>query len=269
MIATAFGTASSKYTFPTLQASDEVVLTRPPIIQQTGGSAGAYDYFHYYQYPLAPAIYIKKFTLSATTYAGIEAALQALKLATIGDGTVLSPTELYATARGGTPDAYSTRAKCISFKAPETYGHNYTTLPVELQFQLPQPWWFSLSSQTTNLTPGTPSAIINYSGTLATPVDVAVLTTGGAITAVTVSNTTTGQSWTYSNSTGFAPILDVRASLYTAQIIGIGTTDCYADMTFNRLEWLSLVPGNNTLTVSVTGSSSWLATFSWYERWGL
>jgi len=269
MIASAFGiSAGSRYVFPTLQAADDVTSVRPAVVGQVGGAAGAFDFYGAYRYPLGAVVYTKKFTLSGANYAAVETALQSARAYTIADTAPTSRAYLYGTQRGGTAHAFYTPAKCISFKAPEQAGRNYTTLPIELQFQLPQPWWYGAAG-TTTLIANSAGTVFANGGNLITPVKVVVTRlTGSNITAVAVANTTTGESWTYTSGTGFSTALTVDAGLYEAKIV---TTGCYSDLTFGttQMSWLSLAPGNNTLTLAVTGGTTWSAVFTWSELWSL
>lgn len=269
MIASAFGiSAGSRYVFPTLQAEDDVTSVRPAVVGQVGGAAGAFDFYGAYRYPLGAVVYTKKFTVSGVNYSDVETSLQSAQAYTIADTAPTSRTYLYGTVRGGTPHEFYTPAKCISFKAPEQAGSNYTTLPVELQFQLPQPWWYS-KSNTTTLNANSYGTVFLNGGNLITQVKVVVTrATGSNITSVAVANTTTGESWTYASGTGFSTALTVDAGLYEAKI---GASGCYSSLTFGttQMSWLSLAPGNNTLTLVVTGGTTWTAVFTWSDLWSL
>lgn len=280
MIASAYGlSASYRYVFPTLQASDEVVVSRPAVIQQMGGADGAYDYYGLNRYPLAPAIYVKKFTLSGANYAAVETELLNAQKYTISDYRQIydpaTPLYLYGTRRGGTAHAFYTPAKCISFKAPETYGHNYTTLPVEMQFQLPQPWWYGQAG-TQELTGDTdhPTAVVNitYGGNLAAPVVVTIVPlTYNRITYAAISNSRTAQTVAYTDAVGSINGIELNSETYSA--LDGSFIPIYDKLTIGPVQttWLDLVPGANTITVSVSqsGGGSWKATLTWVERWVL
>ena len=280
MIASAFGISSAyRYVFPTLQASDEVVVARPAVIQQMGGADGAYDYYGLNRYPLAPAIYVKKFTLSGANYAAVETELLNAQKYTISDYRTiydpLRPLYLYGTRRGGTAHAFYTPAKCISFKAPETYGRNYTILPVEMQFQLPQPWWYGAAGTkefTGDVDHPIVSAYITYSGNIIAPVVITVmpLTGSSRITYAAISNARTTQSVAYADATGTINGLELNTETYSALE---GTFNpVYDKLTLggNQTTWLDLVPGVNPITVSVHKSDgTWKVTLTWVERWSL
>lgn len=280
MIASAFGISSAyRYVFPTLQASDEVVVARPAVIQQMGGADGAYDYYGLNRYPLAPAIYVKKFTLSGASYAAVETELLNAQAYTISDYRTiydpLRPLYLYGTRRGGTAHAFYTPAKCISFKAPETYGRNYTILPVEMQFQLPQPWWYGAAGTkefTGDVDHPIVSAYITYSGNIIAPVVITVmpLTGSSRITYAAISNARTTQSVAYADATGTINGLELNTETYSALE---GTFNpVYDKLTLggNQTTWLDLVPGVNPITVSVHKSDgTWKVTLTWVERWSL
>lgn len=270
MIASAFGISSAyRYVFPTLQASDEVVVARPAIVQQVGGASGAFDYYGAYRFPLAPTTYIKKFTLSAASYAAVETALQNLQQYTVADYYQGSQMYLYGTQRGGTAHAFYTPAKCISLKAPETYGRNYTTLPVELQFHLAAPWWYGVSGSTSRTANGL--FTITNNGNMLIPIYYTVYAVTGTqpITYVSVSNSTTSQSVVYSKAGGLASSLTIDTATYTALD---GTTPCYDYLAFGttQVSWLELAPGLNSINLTVTkADGTWQADFSWVERWSL
>lgn len=265
--------------FPTLQASDEVVVNRPAVIQQMGGADGAYDYYGLYRYPLSPAIYVKKFTISAANYAGVETELLNAQRYTISDYRQIyypaTPLYLYGTRRGGTAHAFYTPAKCISFKAAEIYGRNYTILPVEMQFQLPQPWWYGAARTeefTGDVDHPTVSAYITYSGNIIAPVIITVmpLTGSSRITYAEIRNARTTQSVAYADATGTINGLELNTETYSALE---GTFNpVYDKLTLggNQTTWLDLVPGVNTITVSVSkGDGTWKVTLTWIERWSL
>ena len=280
MIASAYGfSASYRYVFPVLQASDEVVVSRPAVIQQMGGADGAYDYYGLNRYPLAPVIYVKKFTLSGASYAAVETELLNAQAYTISDYRTiydpLTPLYLYGTRRGGTAHAFYTPAKCLSFKAPETYGRNYTILPVEMQFQLPQPWWYGAAGTkefTGDVDHPIVSAYITYSGNIIAPVVITVmpLTGSSRITYAAISNARTKQSVAYADATGTINGLELNTETYSALE---GTSNpVYDKLTLggNQTTWLDLVPGVNPITVSVHKSDgTWKVTLAWVERWTL
>jgi len=276
MIASAYGlSASYRYVFPTLQASDEVVVSRPAVIQQMGGADGAYDYYGLNRYPLAPAIYVKKFTLSGANYAAVETELLNAQQYTVSDYYPLNRMYLYGTRRGGTAHAFYTPAKCLSFKAPETYGRNYTILPVEMQFQLPQPWWYGVAGTeeiTGDADHPTVSAYITYNGNLIAPVVITVMPITGSsrITYASISNDRTAQIIAYADAVGTINGLELNTETYSALE---GTFNpIYDKLTLgtNQTTWLDLVPGVNNITVSVhKADGTWKVTLAWVERWTL
>jgi len=266
MIIARFGdTWSTAYEFAETQGDDVWSAERTAIIQQVGGAAGAYDFFGDANFPIAPLLITKKFTLSSSTYAGLETDLDTLRAATIA----ADKTKLWGERRGGKTSAYRrwAWAKCV--KGPGTPEHyrdgNYIKAPVELQFLCPEGLWYAEGDGSANRT-GTGDVTCVNNGNVnalvvatiaagATDVQLSLYDGVDLICQVTWTGTTSG--------TGL--VIDARA--YSCTNNG---ADAYDTLTVGgtgpsdpaQIAWFWLPPGSNTVTVEML-SGSVLATLEW------
>jgi hypothetical protein len=255
MILSRFGPVwAGAYQLGQANAQDDFPLARPPTIAQVGGTAGAFDFFGDAAYPLAPVVVKKSFKVSAATWALVETALDNLKRYTIGAGRSV----LWGTCRDNSHRwAY---AKCIGVTVQEI-NRGYLRVPVEVQFQLTEGVWYA-DSVSTHTFASSPFALTS-AGTYRAMVK-ATLHPSSGITSATLTNTTTGYSWTYAGVVAGGQTLIVDSAAYSCTLNG---ANAYAGLSLgaSQLIWMYLAPGVNNLTFVASSACgmtlTWLDTF--------
>ncbi|HLF28232.1 MAG TPA: hypothetical protein VJG32_18025 [Anaerolineae bacterium] len=140
----------------------EIVVARPPVLQQVGGAGGAFDAYGPRNYPIASSTVSVKFNLSADSYEAIGFALDDLKAATIDHGE----DKLWALHRDDLIRRWAW-AKCVKLTPPEAAGKNYTSLPVTLEFSMREGLWYGerqFSFTRTSDDPPPPTFSLSYFG---------------------------------------------------------------------------------------------------------
>ena len=131
---------------------DDWTISAPPVTAQIAGAAGAFDFFGTAAYPFGPMTVNKSFMATASTWAGIETALDALEDNTIykGEG------RLWGIARDGTTH-YWTYAKCTALdigyrvddNSPPFAGTAVFGQRVSIEFFCRTGEWYAEGSETT------------------------------------------------------------------------------------------------------------------------
>lgn len=138
MIITRFGdTFDAAYVFPTLKASDDFNYARPVAVQPRSGRDGAFDTLGDDNAPMASCTITKTCVLSASTYAALETALDAIKAATVGQGR----SKVWGVTRGG--DRRWAWGKVVNADYPESRDHSNLTLPMSFTIWLPVVEWYA------------------------------------------------------------------------------------------------------------------------------
>ena len=90
MLIDRFGGTAAPYgsAFQLIHAAeaDDWQITRPPVTTHIAGADGAFDFYGTVNYPLGPMTVSKSFMATASTWAGIETALDNLETNTIYAG---------------------------------------------------------------------------------------------------------------------------------------------------------------------------------------
>lgn len=132
-------TYAAGYVFGDALMEDEWQSTRPAVIVQTGGAAGAYDFYGSDNFPPAPVVARKKFALTAASSALLEDALITLRAATIA----AERSKLWWLDRDGSTKYWSW-AKCTLLKAVDTYQERGRWLKkVDIEFTCPEGLWYA------------------------------------------------------------------------------------------------------------------------------
>lgn len=259
MLMDRFGdTYAGAYVLPPGNAEDDWTSERPPVTARIGHMNGAYDFWAGQNYPPAPLTVRRKMLVMAASWAGVETALDNLLTATILAGE----SKLWALHNDGATKFWTT-AKCTGLAIEESATDPETGVPVSLEFFCRESVWYG----------GTHEAIWSVTGAK-------TVTNAGAqraqakftlynapsamtLTEVTVTNDTTGDTWTFSG--------DVLADTYL--IVDSAARSCtnagasaYADLALGprQIDWLRLAPGANTITISITPNTG---TFQFGLEW--
>jgi len=155
-------------------------------------------------------------------------------------------------------------ARMVGIHHPAVLG-NLQNAAVTLEFMPEGGVWFhaSQSSYTATLTAtggGNQNVVVANGGNV-NVTDLTVTVTAGtnSITALTITNTTTGQSLAYTGTIAStkALVVDVGA----LSILNNGSNG-YASLTpSDKADWLYLQPGNNTIRFTVTGNAAANSTY--------
>ena len=258
MIIARFGdTWAGAYVLPNSMMADDFSADRPAITSRVGGQDGEFDYIGTDANPIAPVRVRKSAIVSATTWAGVETALAAMRAALVGNES-----KLWGEVRDG-----SRRwawAKCIGFKASDRFGQ-ILHCPIDIEFLLTEGLWYSEAANTTTKTTAAAHVMAN-AGNVPAAVKVTVVPAVAAMTAFAAA--ATGQGWSWAGTLNTAKSLIVDSAAYSATNDG---AEAFSALTITRPSalWLHLLPGNNTITISKAqcGGGTFAATFEWYDTW--
>ena len=190
-------------------------------------------------------------TLRAATFAGAETLRDEL-LAALND----APLQLRLGGAG-------TRFVTVW---PESIEDTLTEWPSWPRFSIPlvapDPYWYAHTETLTDL-PAASQVVTNAGNAIVEPVIRVVGGTGGA-SAISVSNTTTGQTVTFSGTVASGQVLLINGSRRTVTRAGVGVLTLM-NQAF-RTGGLRLAPGANTITRAFTGE---ITTFrlEYRARW--
>ena len=260
MIIDRFGsTYAGAYALPAAMLEDDWQSARPTLADRVSGRYGAFDYFGDDANPIAALRVTRRSVITATTWAGVETALDALRAAL---NAATAENKLWGLCRDGSKRwAW---AKVESVRAPDRVGQ-ILHCPVDLAFGLREGLWYSETAHSEAKT-ATGAHVLANAGNVRTPVKVTVVPAVATLTAFAVS--ATGQGWAWAGSLAAGQSLIVDAAAYAVTRNG---SDDYAALTLTEPStfWLYLEPGNNTLTLTRTQgvSGTFTATFEWSDTW--
>lgn len=256
----AFGsTYAGAYVFPTYKAADDLTTERPSSLQRVGSTSGAFDFLGSTANPIMPITVRKSFEIVASTYAGVETALDTARASLLA----ANESKLWALMRDGSKRwAW---AKVTEFAAPESVGTRQT-IPVSVGFECREGIWYA-ESVSTQIVNGSSTVTLANAGNIVTPVKVVISESGGDCVSPYVENTTNSSKWLWGDTLHTGESITVDAAEYS---ILKGTTDDYATLTITNqfAFWLYLNPGNNSVkfdNTSYTGTLTHTAT--WYSAW--
>lgn len=258
MIIARFGSSwAGAYVLPRGMMIDDYGTDRAPLSARVGGLDGEFDFIGDDANPIAPVRVKKTAIITATTWAGVETALDALRVALVGGESYL-----WGECRDGSHRwAY---AKCVSIGDADKVGQ-ILDCPIEIEFLLPEGVWYSETQHVTNNAEG--SYTINNAGNV--PATLFVWTSGGAaLSSTTIANATNGSGWTINLASIGVYSIDIDPAAYAAVTHG-GSTDYFDLITPAQPGklWLTLDPGDNSLTASSVGGTSTGWEFRWYDTW--
>jgi hypothetical protein len=125
------------YQFSQYLMEDSWAFSRPPMYDRVGGLPGVFDYYGDDNFPYEPFTITKKMYLMGDgTFAGVEAAIDALKAATIA----VDESKLWILRPNDT--SYWFWAKCTSLNIADSF-RNYTWLPVTIEFFCREGAWYT------------------------------------------------------------------------------------------------------------------------------
>jgi hypothetical protein len=192
-------------------------------------------------------------------YLNVENALEVLKRSVVAVGE----SKLWGLLRNG--DHRWAWAKPIRGKYPESYV-NKLHLPVELDFYLREGLWYGETQSGTSL-----SNSMSYPLTLTNagnmPAAVVLqITPSGTLTSLTLTNGTNGNTCTWTGSATSGQLLKIDTGNWLVTKAGAGA---YEGFTFGagQENWLTLLPGDNAITVSVAGASGWSGSLTWWNTY--
>jgi hypothetical protein len=167
-------------------------------------------------------------------------------------------------------------ARLIEVKATWDYEH-IVHIDLNFEFQMLSPCWYSVTTHdyssgvavaepddlTTILAESgeTTTLHITQTGDIDQPAAIFAVTATGYASMVTINNTTTGYSFTYSATINPGDTLVIDTGAMSVQNNGV---DDYAHFTppANHEEWMHIAPGANTLLITIVGGGSF--TISYY-----
>ncbi|NTU66126.1 MAG: hypothetical protein HGB05_22650, partial [Chloroflexi bacterium] len=256
MIIARYGsTWAGGYVLPNGMMIDDYGTDRASIASRVGGLDGVFDYLGDDANPIAPVRVRKTAIISATSWAGVETALDTLRAALTGEESCL-----WGECRDGTHRwAY---AKCVLIGDADKTGQ-YLHCPIEIEFLLPEGLWYGETQHVENESEG--AYTWNNAGNV--PATLFVWTScDAALSSTTIANATNGSGWTLDLSAIGNYSTDVDPAAYSVVAHG-GSTDRFDQLTPaqpGRL-WLTLDPGDNSLTSSSVGGTSTGWEFRWYD----
>lgn len=246
MIIDRFGdTYAGAYQLPQMQADDDWGAERPAVVSSAGGASGSFDHFGSDNYPISPLSVSKSFTLSGSSYSNVGTLETALRAATIS----ANRSKLWGLWRDGTTRVWAW-AKCVGLTMPRTSGGEFTTMPGQLAFFVPEGLWYG-ETTSTNIEPFSSSPHVfsvtnngNYPAMVKTTIT-------GTHTADALSNPSSG--WT--STTSFSSALVVDAPAYS--VWRDSNIDAYATFSASagQIAWLWVIPGSNSMTYTYTGGA--------------
>jgi hypothetical protein len=261
MIIYGFGASASSCVFPQNLAQDDWQTTRPAVTATTWGMSGAYDFYHTDSYPLGPLMVKKRMLVRGTSWANVETQLDTLAAATIMAGE----SKLWGLQRDMTTTVWA-YAKCTRFAVMEGAKNPKTAVPVEMEFFCREGIWYGggeVSQQ--YATVGVKTLANAGIGAAQVRLELTNTTTGSnpTITYVEANNTTTSEGWSFGGDIAEGSELIVDSGSKTCTLDG---SAAYADLTVfgTMVNWLSLAPGNNSITVTITPNTGIFSyTFYW------
>lgn len=263
MIVSRFGsTWAGAYMLPNAMMVDDFGTDRQALSARVGGLDGEFDYHGDDANPIGPVTVKKTAIITATSWAGVETALDALRAATITQ----AESKLWLLMRDGSHRwAW---AKCIGLSDPDRTGQ-FLHCPIEITFYLSEGLWYSESENTATLANAGSVNVVNV-GNVAAAVRVGVTVTTAALTAFAVSSAACGWSFAGSVAAAAGEKLIVDAAAYSALNNG---SDCYANLTITNEARLYLFaePGTTLFTITKTqgGGGTISTTLKWYDTWVL
>ena len=268
MIIARFGdTWSTAHEFGTIEAEDNWSTRREPVQQQVGGASGVYDFFGSEDYPVQPLTVAKRYTITSSTYAGVETT----DLETLRGDLYNGISKLWGEMRDGT--RRWAWAKCVGLKTNEKSKTAKTAAEVELEFFIPEGVWYSETANTVNKTADDAFNVTNAGNFPAlvyaelTPSSVKVTKFFWAVVSPLISTATT---FTWEDTGTGIPSGDTLIIDSAAYSITMAGLDSYRYVTLGtgQVAWLYLAPGTNNVTIIVTQAlGSWSLDFQWYDTW--
>ncbi len=287
------------YALPTTQATEEWSVDRPPIVAQVAGAGGVYDFYGLGKnldyssptdygtasyYPVSSQTITRSFTLTSSTYSGIEDELDELRRNTIAfSSTTHKESWLYALPRN-TSAKRKARAKCINMSRSRAYNDgSYVKMEVELTFFLPEGLWYETYPPSSAFITGTGTVSVSNGGNypaLVTVFIAAGMTNPGVSIDRTSSPAATISSWVWTGVTAgganLGTSLAVRAASYSC--LNNNGTDAYSGLAIGsgQIAWLWLPPttvanaagGPATHVATITASAgSARVDLTWYDTY--
>lgn len=200
-------------------------------------------------------------TAGNLNYNYLDEALDELKLATVNAGE----SKLWALRRDAS--YLWAWAKLVRGKWPETY-QTKLHIPVELEFFLREGLWYGETYHTSgNITTSSPPYEQDTNaGSLPANVLVTITPTTGTLTAVTLTNVTNSDTFTWTGSLAATKVLTVDSGIWAVRADGVGA---YSGLTYGsgQKTFMQMEPGSNAFSISVTGATAWTATVQWYDTY--
>jgi hypothetical protein len=159
-------------------------------------------------------------------------------------------------------------AKCVSLTIEDRATNPPTGLPIAIEFFCREGVWYSgTENELTYSTTG--AKTITNAGDSPAKVRFQFYNAPGAATttAITVTNSTTGDTWTFSGDVPADTLLVVDAIQQSCLNDGVSA---YADLAVGagQIDWLTFAAGENSVTISITPNTGtfqfgfyWLDTY--------
>lgn len=262
----AFGsTYAGAYVFPTYKAADDLTTERPSSLQRVGSTSGAFDFLGSTANPIMPLTVRKSFEIVASTYAGVETALNTARASLLA----ADESKLWALMRDGSKRW--TYAKVTAFSAPESVGTRQT-IPVSVEFACREGLWYGETANTQAIV-GTTVYTVTNAGNATAPLKITA-----AISSVNMTSVRFDVDYgsiaplyrvTYGGTVVPGTSLVIDSGAYS--VTNNGAAD-YANLTVASTAgdyWLALKPGSSDLHISAIThpAGTRTVTAEWYDTW--
>lgn len=208
---------------------------------------------------IAPADLSAGITVTGTLIAASAGALRtALAEWRALIGTTAS---LFRTPDGGAPNSEFISATLVSVRAPKEVTHR-VHLPITLTFAPLEYPWRGLVGTVSTVLDTSPKSIVAANGGNARVTDavITVIARGTNVTAVRLQHTAAGGvvvDWTWTGTLLVGNPLVIDCGRYSATNAGVAAYGGFALASAHNIgDWIRLLPGNTTLTVTRTGGST-------------
>lgn len=128
---------------------------------------------------------------------------------------------------------------------------DFTVVRYEVEFLLADPFWYDVTATSTTITSGYAGWTHNNGGDeLVYPVIQITAAGGGSFNNATMTNSSTGKSWTYAGTVAAGAVLEVDCANFTCE-----NPNGTSDMANFSGTFFWLVRGNNSLVLTYSGTA--------------
>jgi hypothetical protein len=171
--------------------------------------------------------------------------------------------------RNGDTTQHWSWARLNECKGVWDYEH-IVHMDLNFEFQMTSPCWYSTTTHAydwhivgiapadtllTTLAESKGAAVkyIDHSGNIDQPAAIFTLTAISTVTSVIINNVTTGYSFIYTNTLAAGDVLVIDTGAMSVKKNGVDDYKTYFHPPTNHEEWMHIAPGENKLTINITG----------------